>query len=112
MDITTALLQQRFDHVFYTGGSTVGKIVMRAAAEHLTSVTLELGGKRQVNYCMKSILAASSLHTELKSLDSACNQFLFSTSPCVIDNNCDLNVVAKRILFGKFVNAGQVLCSL
>lgn len=58
------------------------------------------------------ILDASSLHTEMKSLDSACNQFLFSTSPCVIDNNCDLDVVAKRILFGKFVNAGQVLCVL
>ncbi|MER6631844.1 aldehyde dehydrogenase family protein [Streptomyces sp. NPDC000987] len=42
---TTALLAQRFDHVFYTGNGTVGRIVMRAAAEHLTPVTLELGGK-------------------------------------------------------------------
>ncbi|WP_324787247.1 aldehyde dehydrogenase family protein [Streptomyces sp. H51] len=42
---TTALLGQRFDHVFYTGNGTVGRIVMRAAAEHLTPVTLELGGK-------------------------------------------------------------------
>ncbi|MEU7201081.1 aldehyde dehydrogenase family protein [Streptomyces sp. NPDC045470] len=42
---TTALLEQRFDHIFYTGNGTVGRIVMRAAAEHLTPVTLELGGK-------------------------------------------------------------------
>ncbi|MEU6058777.1 aldehyde dehydrogenase family protein [Streptomyces sp. NPDC047097] len=45
---TTALLAQRFDHVFYTGNGTVGRIVMRAAAEHLTPVTLELGGKSPV----------------------------------------------------------------
>lgn len=42
---TTELLAQRFDHIFYTGNGTVGRIVMRAAAEHLTPVTLELGGK-------------------------------------------------------------------
>ena len=42
---TTALLQQKFDKIFYTGSSTVGKIIMRAAAENLTPVTLELGGK-------------------------------------------------------------------
>jgi aldehyde dehydrogenase (NAD+) len=42
---TTALLEQRFDHIFYTGNGKVGRIVMRAAAEHLTPVTLELGGK-------------------------------------------------------------------
>lgn len=42
---STALLEQRFDHIFFTGGTRVGKIVMRAAAEHLTPVTLELGGK-------------------------------------------------------------------
>lgn len=45
---TTALLAERFDHIFYTGNSTVGRIVLRAAAEHLTSVTLELGGKSPV----------------------------------------------------------------
>ncbi|MEV6127119.1 aldehyde dehydrogenase family protein [Streptomyces violaceusniger] len=45
---TTSLLAQRFDHVFYTGNGTVGRIVMRAAAEHLTPVTLELGGKSPV----------------------------------------------------------------
>jgi aldehyde dehydrogenase (NAD+) len=42
---TTALLAQRFDHIFYTGSGAVGRIVMRAAAEHLTPISLELGGK-------------------------------------------------------------------
>ena len=45
VDETTALLAERFDHIFYTGNAKVGRIVMRAAAEHLTPVTLELGGK-------------------------------------------------------------------
>lgn len=42
---TTALLEQRWDHILYTGNGTVGRIVMAAAAKHLTPVTLELGGK-------------------------------------------------------------------
>ncbi|MCS6820461.1 MAG: aldehyde dehydrogenase family protein [Microscillaceae bacterium] len=46
--IAQALLKQPFDHIFFTGSPTLGKIVMRAAAEHLTSVTLELGGKSPV----------------------------------------------------------------
>ncbi|CAG8621180.1 11938_t:CDS:2 [Ambispora gerdemannii] len=41
----TKLLEHRFDHIFYTGSSTIGKVIMTAAAKHLTSVTLELGGK-------------------------------------------------------------------
>ncbi|MFE6131857.1 aldehyde dehydrogenase family protein [Streptomyces sp. NPDC056437] len=45
---TTALLEERFDHIFYTGNGTVGRIVMTAAAQHLTPVTLELGGKSPV----------------------------------------------------------------
>lgn len=45
VDETTELLKQKFNHIFYTGGEAVGKIVLRAAAEHLTPVTLELGGK-------------------------------------------------------------------
>ncbi|MFJ1747103.1 aldehyde dehydrogenase family protein [Streptomyces sp. NPDC088116] len=45
---TTALLEQRFDHIFYTGSGNVGRIVMTAAAQHLTPVTLELGGKSPV----------------------------------------------------------------
>lgn len=42
---TTELLAQRFDHIFYTGNTAVGKIIMTAAAKYLTPVTLELGGK-------------------------------------------------------------------
>jgi len=42
---TTALLEQKFDHILYTGNGAVGRIVMAAAAKHLTPVTLELGGK-------------------------------------------------------------------
>ncbi len=70
---TTALLAQHWDHIFYTGGEQVGKVVMRAAAEHLTPVTLELGGK----------------------------------SPCIVDSDTDLTTTAKRIVWGKFMNAGQ-----
>jgi len=47
-EVATALLTMPFDHIFYTGGPEIGKVVMRAAAEHLTSVTLELGGKSPV----------------------------------------------------------------
>jgi acyl-CoA reductase-like NAD-dependent aldehyde dehydrogenase len=42
---TQAILNERFDHIFYTGSSNIGKVVMQAAAKHLTPVTLELGGK-------------------------------------------------------------------
>ncbi|HEC08238.1 MAG TPA: aldehyde dehydrogenase family protein [Acidimicrobiales bacterium] len=70
---TTALLRQRFDHIFFTGSTAVGKVVMRAAAEHLTPVTLELGGK----------------------------------SPVVVDRSADLRITARRIVWGKFLNAGQ-----
>lgn len=70
---TTELLKQRFDHIMYTGSETVGKIVMRAASEHLTPVCLELGGK----------------------------------SPCIVDENTNLKVTADRIVWGKFINAGQ-----
>lgn len=70
---TTELLKQPFDHFFYTGGEAVGKIVMRAAAEFLAPVTLELGGK----------------------------------SPCIVDSSCNLEVTAARIVWGKWMNAGQ-----
>ncbi|MDF0693757.1 aldehyde dehydrogenase family protein [Aquirufa ecclesiirivi] len=43
--VSTYLLDQKFDHIFFTGSPLIGKLVMKAAAEHLTSVTLELGGK-------------------------------------------------------------------
>ena len=46
VDVAQALLKERFDHILYTGSSAVGKIVMKAAANYLTPVTMELGGKR------------------------------------------------------------------
>jgi len=73
VDETTELLKHQFDHIIYTGGEVVGKIVMRAAAEFLTPVTLELGGK----------------------------------SPCIVDSSTDLDVTAARIVWSKWMNAGQ-----
>lgn len=70
---TTALLKMRFDYIFYTGSTAVGKIIMKAASEYLTPVTLECGGK----------------------------------SPCYVDSNADLELTAKRLLWGKFANVGQ-----
>ena len=70
---TAALLAERFDHIVYTGGGRVGRIVMKAASEHLTPVTLELGGK----------------------------------SPAVVDDSADLASAARRIIWGKCINAGQ-----
>ena len=70
---TTILLKQKFDHIFFTGSPRVGKIVMKAAAEHLTPVTLELGGK----------------------------------SPCIVHHDTNLDITVKRIVYGKFFNAGQ-----
>ncbi|KAF9990702.1 aldehyde dehydrogenase 3, member A2 [Mortierella antarctica] len=57
---TTALLKERFDHIFYTGGTEVGRIVMMAAAKNLTPVTLELGGKCPVIVSAKSDLAKAA----------------------------------------------------
>lgn len=70
---TTELLKLRFDKIFFTGSPRVGKIVYQAAAEHLTPVTLELGGK----------------------------------SPAIVTEKADLKVAARRIVWGKFINAGQ-----
>ena len=70
---TTALLAEQWDHIFYTGNGTVGRVVLRAAAEHLTPVTLELGGK----------------------------------SPAIVTESADVKVAARRIVWGKFTNAGQ-----
>lgn len=70
---TTELLKQRFDHIVFTGSTQVGRIVMQAAARHLTPVTLELGGK----------------------------------SPCIVDASADLESAARRIAWGKWLNAGQ-----
>ncbi|MNU13490.1 Aldehyde dehydrogenase [compost metagenome] len=73
IDETTELLKLKFDKIFFTGSTKVGKIVYKAAAENLTPVTLELGGK----------------------------------SPAIITKDADLEVAAKRIVWGKFLNAGQ-----
>lgn len=70
---TTEILAQRFDTIFYTGNGRVGRIVLEAAAKHLTPVTLELGGK----------------------------------SPAYVDDSVDLRTTAQRLVWGKYINAGQ-----
>jgi acyl-CoA reductase-like NAD-dependent aldehyde dehydrogenase len=72
---TTSLLNQKWDKIFFTGSTRVGKVVAQAAAKHLTPVALELGGK----------------------------------SPTIIDKSVtNMDLIAKRILWGKLVNSGQV----
>lgn len=73
IEVSQKLLSERWDYIFFTGSVAVGKIVAQAAAENLTPVTLELGGK----------------------------------NPCIIDETANLKLAAKRIVWGKFVNAGQ-----
>lgn len=70
---SSALLEQKFDKIFFTGSTAVGKIVYQAAAKHLTPVTLELGGK----------------------------------SPTFILKDCNIKLTAQRIVWAKFLNAGQ-----
>lgn len=72
-DVNTALLEQRFDMIFFTGSPDLGKLVMGAAAKNLTPVVLELGGK----------------------------------SPCIVDKDADITLAARRIAWGKTLNAGQ-----
>lgn len=74
-DATVAqeLLKKKWDYIFFTGSIVVGKIIAKAAAENLTPITLELGGK----------------------------------SPCVVHESANLKVAAKRIIWGKLINAGQ-----
>ncbi|MEB3276002.1 MAG: aldehyde dehydrogenase family protein [Cyanobacteriota bacterium] len=71
--VAAALLEERFDHIFFTGGERVGQLVMAAAARHLTPVTLELGGK----------------------------------SPAIVLADANLEVTARRLIWGKGFNAGQ-----
>jgi len=73
VEVSNQLLAKRWDYIFFTGSVAVGKIVAKAAAENLTPVTLELGGK----------------------------------NPCIVDETADLKLAAKRIVWGKFINAGQ-----
>lgn len=70
---TTKLLEHRFDKIFFTGSTNVGRIIYQAAAKQLTPVTLELGGK----------------------------------SPAFVFADCDLQLTAKRLVWSKFLNAGQ-----
>jgi len=72
-EVAAALLQERYDHIFFTGGGRVGRLVLAAAAPHLTPVTLELGGK----------------------------------SPAIVLDGADLNTSARRLAWGKSINAGQ-----
>lgn len=72
-DVNTALLRERYDVIFFTGSPDLGRVVMRAAAENLTPVILELGGK----------------------------------SPVIVDRTADVALAAKRIAWGKTLNAGQ-----
>jgi len=67
------MLEAQYDYIFFTGGVEIGKVIARAAAEHLTPFTLELGGK----------------------------------SPCVVDHTASISTAARRIAWGKFINAGQ-----
>ena len=76
VDETTALLEQRFDHIFYTGNGKVGRIVMRAAAEHLTPVTLELGGKSPA-------IVAADANIEVAAKRIAWAKFLNAGQTCV-----------------------------
>lgn len=76
--VNTEILKLNFDHIFFTGSVNVGKIVMKAASEHLTPVTLELGGK----------------------------------SPCIVDEKVNVKLAAKRIVWGKCLNAGQTCVSV
>lgn len=73
VETSTALLNESLDYIFFTGSVSVGKIIMEAAAKHLTPVTLELGGK----------------------------------SPTIVHEEAKLKLAAKRIAWGKFINAGQ-----
>lgn len=74
---TQALLAERWDKIFFTGGATVGRIIAKAAAPHLTPVVLELGG----------------------------------INPAIVSKSANPRLVARRMLWGKTLNAGQVCTS-
>lgn len=74
VEVSQELLSLPFDHIYYTGGMSVGKIVMKAAADHFASITLEMGGK----------------------------------SPVIIDETANLENAAKKLAWGRVMNAGQV----
>lgn len=72
-EVNSLLLAERYDMIFFTGSPALGRVVMTAAAKHLTPVVLELGGK----------------------------------SPCIVDREADVKMAARRIAWGKTLNAGQ-----
>ena len=74
-ETVTQLLDMRWDHIMFTGGTRIGRIVAQAAAKYMTPITLELGGK----------------------------------CPVIIDESTNIEVAAKRILYGRQNNAGQVI---
>jgi aldehyde dehydrogenase (NAD+) len=87
VDETTALLEQRFDHIFYTGNGKVGRVVMRAAAEHLTPVTLELGGKSPA-------IVAADANIDVAARRIAWAKFLNAGQTCVAP---DYVLVEERV---------------
>lgn len=96
---TTQLLKQRFDYIFYTGSTSVGKIVRAAANEYLTPVTLELGGKRYYIFFTNLILLIVTLVTIFI--------IVYNCSPLYIDGSVNFDIAVKRIIWGKCINAGQ-----
>lgn len=96
---TQELLKQRFDHIFYTGNGTVAKIIMEAAAKHLTPSTLELGGKSPCYIDNNCDLAIAC-----RSVDS--ERILRLWSCKMILNSCSL-WLSRRIAWGKYSNCGQ-----
>ena len=98
VDETTALLQERFDHIFYTGNSKVGRVVMRAAAEHLTPVTLELGGKSPA-------IVAADANIEVAARRIAWAKFLNAGQTCVAPDYVLVEDLVEDELLSKLADA-------
>ncbi|WP_406327389.1 aldehyde dehydrogenase family protein [Streptomyces sp. NBC_00203] len=99
---TTALLAERFDHIFYTGNGTVGRIVMRAAAEHLTPVALELGGKSPAFVDRDADLAVVADRL-------ARGKFLNAGQTCVAPDYVLTDPATARALESEFAQAVETL---
>nr|CAD7604715.1 unnamed protein product [Timema genevievae] len=122
---TTQLLKEKFDYIFYTGSTEVGKIVRRAANEHLTPVTLELGAVERMccQMCMRTDLRWLVLRFDwfscakhLRQSGQSRDELNFNGTaradkaeifPVYLDNTADLEMAVKRIMWGKCINAGQ-----
>ncbi len=89
----TELINQKLDHLLFTGGTSIGKIIAQAAGKHLTPVTLELG--------VNTLFPLS--FPSLKQIGKK------GKNPVFVDDAADIDVVAKRVTFGRWhFNAGQV----